>query len=111
MESCKMNRISENDLDAVVCYILMMNGNSLSTTELREELRDFLQRYNGLNSGDLDYLKNRNDQKIDQIIRNIVSHRHESGIINEGLVEYNGGVLTVTQKGIKVAETVIASTL
>lgn len=111
MESCKLNRISDNDLNAVICYILMKNSDSLSTTELRIKFRDFLQRYVELNSSDLDCLQNRNDQKIYQIIRNIVSYRYESVIINEGLVEHKGDVLTVTQKGVKVAEIAIASTL
>lgn len=105
-----MTRIFERDLETTICYVLNIEG-PLTTTQLRERVRNFLEKHNELNQGDLDGLLNRNDEKIDQIIRNMVSHRNESGIIHEGLVDYQDGLLSVTQDGIDVAERAIADTL
>ena len=46
-------------------------------------------------------LLNRNDEAIDQIIRNIVSHRFDSknNIINKGYVDYDKGTWTLSDKG------------
>ncbi|MCK1238879.1 hypothetical protein MX111_05450 [Streptococcus uberis] len=105
-----MDRILERDLEAIICYVLNIEG-PLNTTQLRERVRSFLERHNELNQGDLEGLLNRNDEKVDQIIRNMVSHRYASGIIYEGLVDYQDGILSVTQDGIDVAERAIADTL
>lgn len=63
-----MTRIFERDLETTICYVLNIEG-PLTTTQLRERVRNFLEKHNELNQGDLDGLLNRNDEKIDQIIR------------------------------------------
>ncbi len=106
-----MNKISERDLDEVICFILLLNGGSMQTGELRRNLYYFLNRHNLLSALDTSPLVNRDDEKIDQIIRNIVSHRNRSGIIYDGFVEYVSGSLIVTQNGIDIVEDLIAHTI
>lgn len=106
-----MNKISERDLDKVICFILLLNGGSMQTGDLRRGLYSFLSNHNLLSSLDTSPLLNRDDEKIDQIVRNIVSHRYFSGIIYEGFVDYDNGTLFVTQAGINLVEELIAHTI
>jgi hypothetical protein len=106
-----MNKISERDLDEVICFILLSNGGSMQTGELRRSLYYFLSRHNLLSALDTSPLVNRVDEKIDQIIRNIVSHRNNSGIVYDGFVDYVSGSLIVTQDGIDLVEDLLARTI
>lgn len=90
-------KLSEHDLDVTVLYILNLQGD-MSTTELKANVIQMLNP-EGRN---LDSLVNRNDTKIEQIIRNIVSHRDVPGnIVYEGFVNYNwrNGLLSITDNG------------
>ncbi|MCK1255201.1 hypothetical protein MX101_03690 [Streptococcus uberis] len=106
-----MNKISERDLDEVICFILLSNGGSMPTGELRQRLYHFLDRHSLLSALDTSPLINRDDEKIDQIIRNIVSHRSRSGLIYDGFVDYSAGSLIVTQNGINLVEDLLARTI
>ena len=91
-------KIGESDLDYIVLYILLRHPN-IGTTKLKEYIWQFTQP-TGVN---LAPLVDRNDTAIDQIVRNIISHRYESSnnIIYRGLVRYDGGILNITQKGLE----------
>lgn len=91
------SKIGELDLEYLVLYILQ-NHHNISTSELKSLIRNFAQP-SGVN---LTPLMNRNDEVIDQIVRNIISHRNDSSnnIINRGLITYSNGLLDITQKGI-----------
>ncbi len=91
-------KIGESDLDYIVLYILLRHPN-IGTTKLKEYIWQFTQP-TGVN---LAPLVDRNDTAIDQIVRNIISHRYESSnnIIYRGLVLYDGGILNITQKGLE----------
>ncbi|MDD6826117.1 MAG: hypothetical protein PUE12_08420 [Oscillospiraceae bacterium] len=98
-------KISESDLTNIVLYILKDHPN-ISTTALKCFIREFVQP-GGENLKDL---LNRNDQAIDQIIRNIISHRFDSSnnIIYRGLISYDDrGLLTITNKGREYLDKVI----
>lgn len=89
-------KLSENDIQYPILSILNDSG-AMPTSELRERVKKFIEA-----SGEnLKPLENRNDTAIDQIIRNIVSHRNDSpsNIIYQGLIDYQGGTLSITQKG------------
>lgn len=88
-------KLGEPDLEVSVLYILNKSG-PLTTSELKEEIHRMLEP----SGSNLDPLHNRNDVKIDQIIRNIVSHRSQSGnLIHDGLIDYNFGTLSITDFG------------
>lgn len=90
-------KIGERDLDFVVLYILLRHPN-INTSQLKELIWQYTQP-SGVN---LTPLVNRNDTVVDQIVRNIISHRYDSSsnIIYRGLVSYNGNVLNITQQGL-----------
>ena len=68
----------------------------LTTTEIRAEIR---HRIN-LDADDLKPLLNRNDQLIDQTVRNIKCHRGSVGNpVHEGLLAVVPRGLRITQKG------------
>ena len=95
------HKISELDLDYPVLSILNNKG-SLSTSSIKSLLKSYLKP----SGHNLDPLMNRTDVKIDQIIRNIVSHRGESpnNIMTRRLVLYNNGYWSITEKGKKQLE-------
>ncbi len=89
-------KIGERDLDFIVLYILN-NHPGIDTTTLKQYIWEYTEP-GGVN---LAPLVDRNDTAIDQIVRNIISHRGDSSnnIICRGLVSYNGGVLNITPSG------------
>ena len=98
---------SRRTLEAnITCPILDIlnstSGKTLNTSALKAALKARLT----LSSGDLMPLAGRTDYKIDQIIRNIVSHKKTaSNIIGSGLITYirrggnKGGDLTIQPAG------------
>lgn len=92
------NKIGERDLDFAVLYLLAThNTEIIDTTKLKALIFDFVNP-GGIN---LAPLLHRNDTAIDQIIRNIISHRFDSSnnIINRQLVTYDGLRLRISDKG------------
>lgn len=89
-------KIGERDLDFIVLYILDKHPN-IGTGELKR----YIWHYTEPSGVNLAPLVDRNDTAIDQIVRNIISHRYDSSnnIIYRGLVSYNSGVLSITAKG------------
>ena len=90
------DKIKERDLDFIVLYILDKHPN-IGTSELKDHIWHYTEP-GGVN---LAPLVDRNDVAIDQIVRNIISHRNDSGnnIIARGLVSYSGGILNITAAG------------
>lgn len=90
-------KIGEHDLDFLVLYILLRYPN-INTSQLKNLIWQYTQPA-GVN---LTPLVGRNDAVIDQIVRNIVSHRYDSAnnIIYRGLVSYNGYTLNITPAGL-----------
>jgi hypothetical protein len=93
------SKLGEYDITDAAMYILLEAGTQLSTSDMKEEIKDLLEP-TGVNNTPL---VNRNDAVIDQIIRNVVSHRHESSnnIIYRGYVDYDDGYWSITDKGKK----------
>ena len=89
-------KIGERDLDFLVLYILERHPNITTS-----ELKDYIWEYTDPRGMNLLPLVDRNDVAIDQIVRNIISHRRDSSnnIINRGLVSYDGEVLNITPSG------------
>lgn len=88
-------KIWENDLTLPILSILRKFGPQ--TMEGLKKCFGSLVKVGGEN---LAALVNRNDVKIDQILRNIVSHRDsQSNMIGSGLVDYDNGVLNITEEG------------
>lgn len=90
-------KMGEHKIEYPVLLILNDYG-PLTTSELKEHFRKFTNP-SGVN---LTPLLNRNDEAIDQIVRNIVSHRRDSknNMIYRGLIDYSSnGVLSITDKG------------
>ena len=89
-------KIGERDLDFIVLYILNNHPN-IGTSELKKYIWYYTEP-GGIN---LAPLVDRNDTAIDQIVRNIISHRHDStnNIIYRGLVSYSLGLLNSTDAG------------
>lgn len=92
----RYNKIGERDLDFIVLYILDKHPN-IDTSELKE----YIWYYTEPDGVNLVPLVDRNDMAIDQIVRNIISHRNDSSnnIICRGLVSYDRGVLNITSSG------------
>lgn len=90
-------KLGEADISDAAMYALLDAGCPLDTTEVKARIRDLLDPA-GVNNTPL---VNRNDQAIDQIIRNIVSHRHDSpnNIIYRGYVDYDDHYWALTDKG------------
>lgn len=91
------SKLSEYDISDAAMYVLLEEGGSLDTSVVKSRIRELLEPA-GPNSAPL---LNRNDEAIDQIIRNIVSHRNDSqnNIIAVGYVDYNNGYWTLTDMG------------
>ena len=96
--------IGERDLDFIVLYILDKYPN-INTSDLKEHIWHYTEP-DGVN---LLPLVDRNDMVIDQIVRNIISHRNDSSnnIINRGLVSYSSGRLNITAAGRSALDTFI----
>lgn len=92
-----ISKLGEADITDAAMYVLLDAGESLNTTTVKRRIRDLLEPA-GVNN---DPLVNRNDEVIDQIIRNIVSHRFESSnnIISCGYIDYNDGDWKITEAG------------
>lgn len=90
--------MGEANIEYPILSILRDCG-KLTTSGLKIKFRDFTQP-TGINSLPL---LNRNDEVIDQIVRNIVSHRSNSknNMIYRGFINYDGGFLSITKEGIK----------
>ena len=91
-------RLGEHDLVIPTLYVLLKEG-PMKTSDLIHHLM-YILNPTGEN---LDPLHNRNDAKITQIVRNIVSHRiYKNNIINAGLVDYDevAATLSLTNKGL-----------
>lgn len=91
-----VRKMGEPDIEYPILSILNM-CESLTTSQLKHEFRHFTDP-SGKN---LMSLLNRNDEAIDQIVRNIVSHRKDSSnnMIFRGLINYSNGILSITEKG------------
>ena len=89
-----MTRISETDLILPTLFLLKHSRSGLSTTQLNPKLRDLLHP----SGEDLAILKDRNDTRFDQIVRNLVSHK---ALSRRGLALEDGSptVLTITDQG------------
>lgn len=95
-------KIGERDLDFIVLYILDRHPN-INTSELNK----YIWYYTEPDGVNLVPLVDRNDTAIDQIVRNIISHRNDSSnnIINRGLVSYSdAGLLNITTLGQAVLD-------
>ncbi len=96
-----MARITEPELTLVTLQILNKRREGITTTELKQKLRDSFRP----KVEDTKILKNRPDDAFSQIVRNIVSHRKQAtSIVYKGLAEYfpgrPSGVLKITEAGI-----------
>lgn len=89
-------KMGEPDIEYPILSILHDRG-PLTTSQLKKYFRDFTAP-SGVN---LMPLLNRNDEAIDQIVRNIISHRNDSSnnMIYRGLINYSSGILSITEKG------------
>ncbi|EMB99415.1 hypothetical protein [Streptococcus mutans] len=106
-----MNRISEKKLDSLVLYLLVTKG-QLTTSQLIKSATEYLENQSLLMPGDKKILTGRKDTTFSQIVRNIVSHRDQSGnMIHEGLISYdsNNSLLAITLKGKEHFEKFIAT--
>ena len=93
-----MKKFGEQDLTYPILYILDKYG-SLDTGTLIDLVRTEYT-FTGDNRDPL--LNRPGDEKINQIIRNIVSHRKsKNNIIYKGWVTYNSGILSITPQGVK----------
>jgi len=90
-------KIGEMNIEFPILTILSNNPNGLDTSKLKQLFKNFTNPA-GIN---LKPLLNRNDTAIDQIVRNIVSHRYDSknNMINRGLIDYSNGILIITEAG------------
>lgn len=89
-------KMGESNIEYPILSILNDYG-PLTTSQLKEHFREFT-----LPSGvNLMPLRNRNDEVIDQIVRNIVSHRNDShnNMIYRGLIDYSSETLSITKDG------------
>lgn len=89
-------KMGEQDIEYPILFILNDNG-AMTTSELKREFRDFTQPI----GANLMPLLNRSDEAIDQIVRNIVSHRfdNKTNLIYRGLIDYDYGFLSITADG------------
>jgi hypothetical protein len=67
----------------------------LTTTQLRQELRERLP----LSAVDMKPLRNRSDQRVDQIIRNLKSHKKATGN------PFFEGLLVDVPRGFRITDT------
>lgn len=91
-------KMGELNVEFPVLTILNAAKDGLSTSQLKEKFMEFAKP----TGANLKPLVNRSDNAIDQIIRNIVSHRKDNSnnMINRGFIEYSAkGILKITSKG------------
>lgn len=89
-------KLGEQDITDAVMYILLEANRELTTSTVKAKVRELLEPA-GKN---LTPLLHRNDEVIDQIIRNIVSHRdNSSNIINLNYINYKNGFWSITETG------------
>ena len=89
-------KLGEQDITDAVMYVLLETNRSINTSTVKTRVRELLEP-TGTN---LTPLLHRNDEAIDQIIRNIVSHRdNSSNIINLNYINYNNGFWSITETG------------
>lgn len=89
-------KLGEQDITDAVMYILLEANGSINTATVKARVRNLLEPA-GTN---LTPLLHRNDEVIDQIIRNIVSHRtNSSNIIYLNYVDYSNGFWNITEAG------------
>lgn len=91
------NKLGEHDITDAVMYTLLNANGGLDTSTIKSRVRNLLEP-EGPNRKPL---LNRNDEAIDQIIRNIVSHRYDSStnIIYKGYINYDDGWWELTETG------------
>lgn len=91
------NKLGEHDITDAVMYTLLNEKEKLDTSTIIARVRNLLEP-EGPNRKPL---LNRNDEAVDQIIRNIVSHRFDSSsnIICAGYVNYEDGCWELTEHG------------
>jgi hypothetical protein len=90
-------KLGEHDIEIAVLYILKTYGD-MDTAQLKQKIIQMINPQ----GANLDPLVNRNDTKIHQIIRNIVSHRDNPGnLIHDGYVSYDKTtrMLSITRNG------------
>lgn len=86
-----MKSHGENDIIPMVMKILQRRG-SVTTSYLVANVPDMLP----LTPVDKEILRSRNDARITQIIRNLISHRT---LERRGLATYRDGANFITKKG------------
>lgn len=110
------NKIGESAVKYNVLYILKTQG-PLRSSELKRKVIQVLSDQNLLSAEDTKALLNRNDSAINQVLGNIVSHRHDSkeNFIKSGLIDYEpsgrDGILSITEMGENVLQNYIANSI
>ncbi len=66
-----MPRIAEKELILPTLYIIENNNGSILTSDLIQQLREIMKP----KEEDIEILKNRNDDRFSQKVRNLRSHR------------------------------------
>lgn len=93
-------RISEAQLFKPALQIIADHQNGITTSQLIRQLGIVMKPA----GEDLHILKDRNDVKFTQKVRNLISHRYsKNSIIKNGYVQYiksyPSGILKITSKG------------
>ena len=91
----------KREADLVIPVLAVLNESEsgvLTTTQIRQLVKDRI----ALSEDDLLPLRNRNDRRIDQVIRNIKCHREVVGNpFAKGLLEARPRGMAITKKGRK----------
>lgn len=72
-------------------------------TAITSDVKKYVPNYINLTTSDKEPSESReNEEKWEQIVGNIVSHRHDSegNFINQGYINYNSGKWTLTTSGV-----------
>ena len=93
-------RITEAELFKPALKLIAKYPQGITTSSLIKELMKAMKPA----GEDIHYLRNRNDVKFTQKVRNLISHRYSNtSIIKNGYVEYTyaqpSGTLKITQRG------------
>lgn len=93
-------RVSEAELFKPALQIIASYQNGITTSQLIKELMNSMKPV----GEDLYILKDRNDVKFTQKVRNLISHRYnKNSIIKNGYVQYiksyPSGILKITNNG------------
>lgn len=95
----KANRSTEHDIAfAAMKYLASAPSHSASTSDVKAHVPNFIN----LTADDLEVSETRPNEYVwQQVVGNIVSHRHDSpeNFINRGLIAYDGGIWTLTDAG------------